>query len=100
MSIILPSARMGITQPIGALRTPDGRPGIEVVVIDNMVVLHLWRHEKNGAGRMVSEKHYTVELPAASAGAFAELLHQASIKAERIGESPMPKRHKATVLHR
>lgn len=100
MSIILPSARMGIAQPIGALRTPEGRPGIEVVAIDHQVVLHFWRHRPNASGRTVSEKHYTVEMPAASAAAFAELLQQASSKADRVGESPMPKRHKATALHR
>lgn len=89
---------MGIAHQIGALRTPDGRPGIEVAVINNKVVLHFWRHEMNANGRMVSEKHYTVELPAASAETFADLLHHASITAAHISESPMPERQKAAVL--
>jgi hypothetical protein len=83
MSIILPEARLGVTRPIGMLPTPQGRPGIEVLVIDHKVVVHIWRHAVNELGRIISEKFYTVELPASAAAQLAELLHRGSVHAAR-----------------
>jgi hypothetical protein len=99
MTIRLPSARLGILKHIGVLRTPDGRPGIEIVVTDHKIVLHIWRHAADERGRIMSEKFYTV-LPADSAAQCAELLHQASAHAARFGRSPRKTRIKPTVLRR
>jgi hypothetical protein len=71
MPMILPSARLGLARTFGLLRTPEGRPGIEVKTIDNKVVVDIWRHTKTPSGGIHSEKFYTIELPAASAEQFA-----------------------------
>lgn len=81
--------RMGVARPIGTLSTADGRPGLEVLVIDGQVVMHVWRHAPDAAGRVRSEKVYTVELPAARSADLAELFHQASLKAASMDE-PRP----------
>jgi hypothetical protein len=100
MTIPLCSARLGVLRHIGVLRTPEGRPGIEIVVIDHKVVVHIWRHAADERGRTVSEKFYTIELPAGSAAQCAELLHQASVCAARSAGSPTQAPMKPTVLGR
>lgn len=68
------------------------------MTIDHKVVMHQWRHETMPDGSVRSEKFYTVEMSASTAAELAEMLHQASVIASRVGESPAPDRLVGLVL--
>lgn len=90
--LILPSARMGVTQHLGQWMDKERRNGVELMVLDGMVIQHIW---KDG------EKFYTVEWPAERAEQAAELFYKGAQKAKRAGGSvPAPVHAKPTVLHR
>lgn len=98
-ALILPTARLGFFRHHGALITPEGRPGVEVVNIDHKVVVHLWRHVRGPDGRVRSEKFYTLEFGSGTGAQLSEMIHRASVAAAGVGDSPAPDRRSPGIVN-